>query len=234
MTVVDIQFNIDGDTADFVQKRPKAKQDLEQELGRKGKAYVGTWEQKRTSALGAVGEKLIRWHLTQLGCNVIESFDPFDRVKDFTYTLPSGPPHLLAEVKTQSPYYNKRAFTIRLNQLDKMKNVDNCFFVETPILKGMTHWTWRERNFIRQGHGAGSDKDASKFHSRVWSFTNDMKKNIEDIMVREDVTSHKENFATRSMYLIPIDKLVYEFVIDEPKHLVMLDQYSTEPLGLKL
>lgn len=231
-------MNIDLEANDeFIQKRPKAKQDLEQELGRKGKSYDGPWNQKRTSALGAIGEKLVRWHIGKLGCKVEESLDPFDRVKDFTYTLPSGPPLLLAEVKTQSPYYNKNAFTIRLNQLDKMKNVDTCFFVETPILKGMTHWTWQERNCIRQDvGGAGSNKDVSKFHSRVWSFTNRLsrKSNIEDIMIREDVKSHRENFETRSMYLIPIDKLVYEFVIDEPKHLVMLDQYSTDPLGLKL
>ena len=77
--------------------------------------------------LGRTGEKIIANMLIELGLNVQESIDHFDREKDF---LVDGKK---VEVKTEQPYVLMNCFSFRENQLRKCRSVDVLYFVSIPL-----------------------------------------------------------------------------------------------------
>lgn len=86
-------------------------------------------------ALGTAGEKIIGNDLTKAGHLVEHSIDKYDKEKDM---LASGKK---VEVKTQVPFINKAAFTIRPKQLNKCRSVDLLFFVSVPAPKHPFKWS---------------------------------------------------------------------------------------------
>jgi hypothetical protein len=91
--------------------------------------------------LGRTGEKIIANMLIELGLNVQESIDHFDREKDF---LVDGKK---VEVKTEQPYVLKNCFSFRENQLRKCTSVDVLYFVSIPPLFDLNYkwggWIFR-------------------------------------------------------------------------------------------
>lgn len=83
--------------------------------------------EQRKSKTGDLGERLVARYFRQLGFQVEESLDLFDRKKDMVidhkYTC---------EVKTQQLWHLQKAFTVRESQLKKCNEVDKLIFVETP------------------------------------------------------------------------------------------------------
>jgi hypothetical protein len=82
-------------------------------------------DEKKTR-LGKMGEICVgNWASTQ-GKVVIHSIDPYDSQKDLVID------GITVEVKTQTPYINEMAFSIRPNQLRKCRAVDELYFVALP------------------------------------------------------------------------------------------------------
>lgn len=86
------------------------------------------------SHLGRAGEVIFSNHMSKLGQPVEFSVDQYDSQKDLkigdkTY-----------EVKTQVPFVLEDAFTVKENQLKKLKNVDYTVFVSVPN-KERSHWS---------------------------------------------------------------------------------------------
>jgi hypothetical protein len=82
-------------------------------------------DEKKTR-LGKMGEICVgNWASTQ-GKVVIHSIDPYDSQKDLVIN------GITVEVKTQTPYINEMAFSIRPNQLRKCREVDELYFVALP------------------------------------------------------------------------------------------------------
>ena len=82
-------------------------------------------DEKKTR-LGKMGEICVgNWASTQ-GKVVIHSIDPYDSQKDLVID------GVTVEVKTQTPYINEMAFSIRPNQLYKCREVDELYFVALP------------------------------------------------------------------------------------------------------
>lgn len=87
--------------------------------------YNHTPEEKKTR-LGKMGEICVgNWASTQ-GKVVIHAIDPYDSQKDLVIDGAT------VEVKTQIPFINERAFSIRPNQLKKCREVDELYFVALP------------------------------------------------------------------------------------------------------
>ena len=82
-------------------------------------------DEKKTR-LGKMGEICVgNWASTQ-GKVVIHAIDPYDSQKDLVIDC------ITVEVKTQTPYINEMAFSIRPNQLRKCREVDELYFVALP------------------------------------------------------------------------------------------------------
>lgn len=82
-------------------------------------------DEKKTR-LGKMGEICVgNWASTQKKV-VIHAIDPYDSQKDL---IIDG---VTVEVKTQTPYINEMAFSIRPNQLRKCREVDELYFVALP------------------------------------------------------------------------------------------------------
>lgn len=200
------------------------------ELARKGKKIMQhnvrpQDEETRITALGAVGEKLVRWYLSSVqGLKIIEAFDPFDKEKDFEFENGEK-----AEIKTQSPYYNLHAFAVKSNQLLKMTNVDHIYFVETPRRKDIPSNQWRNDKRKEFVNGPIEYKNASDYESTVYVL-HKANKNINEFVTRKKVFD--KNGVSREMLLIPIDELEVAFTITQEKHVILLDRYSTNPIGL--
>jgi len=225
-------FNVDenkmADIENYVKQT--AFEQINLELARKGRQPMTrntapTDESTRIQALGAVGEKLVRWYLTTVDkIKIIEAFDPMDKEKDFSFENGET-----AEIKTQSPYYNLNAFAVRDNQLNKLRKVDHIYFVETPRRKEISSGRW---TFSVRGEFAGGDwlgKKAGDYESRVYILhkkDNDIRNIIEELKV------YAKDGSSRNMLLIPIKKLEVAFTITLDKHLILLDKYSTNPIGL--
>lgn len=88
----------------------------------------------KTSALGAIGEKIISNYLNRQGKNVQISVDPFDSKKDMSVDGKK------IEVKTQTAFILENAVTIQKSQLNKCRNVDMFFVVIAPAPKHQYRW----------------------------------------------------------------------------------------------
>jgi hypothetical protein len=82
-------------------------------------------DEKKTR-LGRMGEICVGNWASSEGKTVIHSIDPYDIHKDLMIN------YLTVEVKTQIPYINERAFSIRPNQLRKCREVNELYFVALP------------------------------------------------------------------------------------------------------
>lgn len=111
---------------------------------------------EKIERIGQVGEKIIRNYLSRLkGVRVEDSINVFDSEKDAvievevseveeddsdsatiraTYINEDGKTVVLKiiEIKTCTPYIDKKAVTIRKKQLTKCKSVDELYFVTVP------------------------------------------------------------------------------------------------------
>ena len=76
--------------------------------------------------LGRMGEICVGNWASLLGMSVLHSIDPYDRRKDL---IING---RRVEVKTQVPYILEHAFSIRENQINKCRSVDELYFVALP------------------------------------------------------------------------------------------------------
>lgn len=82
-------------------------------------------DEKKTR-LGKMGEICVgNWASTQ-GKVVIHAIDPYDSQKDLVID------GISVEVKTQTPYINEMAFSIRPNQIRKCREVGELYFVALP------------------------------------------------------------------------------------------------------
>jgi hypothetical protein len=82
-------------------------------------------DEKKTR-LGKMGEICVGNWASAQGKVVTHSIDPYDSQKDL---IIDG---VTVEVKTQTPYINEMAFSIRPNQLRKCREVDELYFVALP------------------------------------------------------------------------------------------------------
>ena len=219
---------VDWDTGPYVTQQ--AFDQINLELARKGKKIMQKNvrpqdEETRITALGAVGEKLVRWYLSSvLGFKIIEAFDSFDKEKDFEFENGET-----AEIKTQSPYYNLHAFAVKSKQLLKLTNVDHIYFVETPRRKDIPSQQWKHAKRNEFVNGPIEDKKASEYECKVYVL-HKVDKNINEFVTRKKVFD--KNGVSREMLLIPIDELEEAFTIAQEKHVILLDRYSTNPIGL--
>lgn len=84
---------------------------------------------------GRTGETIIANYYIEQGKKVLFSVDQHDDNKDLTiegYTV---------EVKTMVPFFSEDAFSFRVSQLDKCKNVDIVYFISVPA-DGKTHFSF--------------------------------------------------------------------------------------------
>jgi hypothetical protein len=94
----------------------------------------------KISRLGEIGEKIIRNMFSSQGLKVEDSLDVYDNKKDMTvyeeeydevsFTLIVNKKTI--EVKVNTPYVDKKAVTIRENQLKKCRGVDELYFITIP------------------------------------------------------------------------------------------------------
>ena len=87
---------------------------------------------KMIEKFGEIGEQFAADYFRSMDCNVIMSPDKYDMHKDMTVDGKT------VEVKTENPFYIKRAITISKeasNQLKKCLNVDRLIFVIVPLKK---------------------------------------------------------------------------------------------------
>lgn len=84
--------------------------------------------------LGEIGEKIVLAHLLNQGHKIERSPNKFDSEKDF---ILDG--NIKCEIKTQIPWIIRQSFAIRLNQINKLNNVDRIYFVAIPS-KTMPAW----------------------------------------------------------------------------------------------
>lgn len=84
---------------------------------------------------GKTGETIIANYYIERGKKVMFSFDQHDNEKDLTIE------GLSVEVKTMVPYFSEDAFSFRVSQLDKCKNVDIVYFVSVPA-DGKKHFSF--------------------------------------------------------------------------------------------
>ena len=82
-------------------------------------------EQKKVEC-GSIGEDLVADLFRRQGREVSLSENKYDSVKDM---LVDGK---TCEVKTQVPYFNKKMFTIKVNQYFKCMNADKLIWVQMP------------------------------------------------------------------------------------------------------
>jgi hypothetical protein len=90
-------------------------------------------------ALGDAGEDLVKDCFEQDGWTVVKSGDPYDASKDLVASHPVYGSATI-EVKTQVPWVNKNALTIKPDQLKKCSGVDYLVFVTIPPRKHSYHY----------------------------------------------------------------------------------------------
>jgi hypothetical protein len=90
----------------------------------------------KISELGLVGEKIVVNMLNKLHpeLRIVFSTNKYDNEKDMLVDDKK------VEVKTQSPFIMKNAFTFRPNQLKKCQSVDVLYIVSVP------HPTWKHHS----------------------------------------------------------------------------------------
>ena len=84
--------------------------------------------------LGRAGETIFANHMIREGYTVELSVDQYDSRKD----LKVG--NKTYEVKTQVPFVIEDAFTVKENQLRKLRTVDHTVFISVPN-KAKPHWS---------------------------------------------------------------------------------------------
>ena len=84
-------------------------------------------------ALGDIGEEIIMTELRSRGHVISKSIDPLDKEKDIVMDE-----SLKIEVKTQVPFFKKKAFTVRKNQLKKCLECSVLYIISAPAKYG-TH-----------------------------------------------------------------------------------------------
>jgi len=84
--------------------------------------------------LGRAGEVVFGNYMSKQGKIVEYSINQYDNRSDLKID------GLLYEVKTQVPFVIEDAFTVKENQLRKLKNADYTVFVSVP-LKENNHWS---------------------------------------------------------------------------------------------
>lgn len=92
-------------------------------------------DEEKRGYQGKTGETIIANYYIERGKKVLFSFDQHDETKDLTiegYSI---------EVKTMVPYFSEDAFSFRVSQLEKCKNVDIVYFVSVPA-DGRTHFSF--------------------------------------------------------------------------------------------
>lgn len=77
-------------------------------------------------SLGDLGELAIKAYYDLLGESYTRSDNPYDSVKDATNARGT------VEVKTQVPFINKDAFSIKENQFNKVMSATTVYFVSAP------------------------------------------------------------------------------------------------------
>lgn len=91
-------------------------------------------DEEKRGYQGKTGETIIANYYIERGKKVLFSFDQHDETKDLTiegYSI---------EVKTMVPYFSEDAFSFRVSQLEKCKNVDIVYFISVPA-DGRTHFS---------------------------------------------------------------------------------------------
>lgn len=82
---------------------------------------------KKISKQGKMGELIVKAFLEDKDQTVVMSENKFDPEKDM---ISDG---RTVEVKTQVPFYLEDAFTVQLDQEDKMNNVDLVYWLSVPF-----------------------------------------------------------------------------------------------------
>jgi len=202
---------------------------LNKELALKGHSPIVSNVQlsgkERNLALGMIGEKLVRWYLTEyFGKKINDSYNPMDRIQDFWFDDGTN-----VEVKTQTPFLNLESFTTRINQMNKMKNVSFVYFLETPRKTDVLKWDNNTRSRMVESTNP-DDKKASDYVSSIYMWQNTPEVKITDVMLHKKVFDNTG--AMRDMVVIPYNALTKTYDITLPKHLVLLDRFSISPIGL--
>lgn len=86
-------------------------------------------EDEKRDALGILGEKIVQNYFTAQGKLVFPSEKKYDAEKDMMIAGKT------AEVKTQCPFITKSVFTIRASQVNKVRSVQELYFVAIPHKK---------------------------------------------------------------------------------------------------
>jgi hypothetical protein len=145
---------------------------------------------------GKVGENIVANYYIERGKKVILSFDQHDEEKDLTIE------GFAVEVKTMVPYFSEDAFSFRISQLEKCKNVDIVYFVSVPA-EGRTHFSFGKVYRIR------SEKMKYSFYYKTYGERGKAK-----------------------MVLVPIKQEGMEEVFDlTEEQILKLQEYSTSSLN---
>jgi hypothetical protein len=139
--------------------------------------------------LGRTGEKIIANMLIELGLNVQESIDHFDREKDF---LVDGKK---VEVKTEQPYVLKNCFSFRENQLRKCRSVDVLYFVSIPPLY-QPDYKWGGWIFRAEPQNFSFSTYTTKFGTRMVSVPIDQPALIPVKKMREEEIQQLLKYAS--------------------------------------
>lgn len=94
------------------------------------------------SFLGRIGEVMFGNYMSAAGKCVLYSEDPFDSSKDLIIDSE------IYEVKTQVPYVSENAFTIKMDQVRKCKDVDHLVFLSVPC-DGRSHHSFGKVYMVR-------------------------------------------------------------------------------------
>lgn len=145
---------------------------------------------------GKTGETIIANYYIERGKKVLFSFDQHDEKKDLTIEGFS------IEVKTMVPYFSEDAFSFRVSQLDKCKNVDIVYFVSVPA-DGKTHFSFGKVYRIK------SDKMKYSFYYK-----------------------HFGERGKAKMVMVPIKQEAMQEVFDmTEEQIAKLQEYSTSSLN---
>lgn len=145
---------------------------------------------------GKTGETIIANYYIERGKKVMFSFDQHDNEKDLTIE------GLSVEVKTMVPYFSEDAFSFRVSQLDKCKNVDIVYFVSVPA-DGKKHFSFGKVYRIK------SDKMKYSFYYK-----------------------HFGERGKAKMVMVPIKQEAMQEVFDmTEEQIAKLQEYSTSSLN---
>ena len=182
-------------------------------------------EHIRVTALGCIGEMLVEYYtFKKTGLRLILA-PPFDPENDFVH-----PTFGKIEVKTQTPFYTQGAFSVRKDQYNKLEKVDLVYFVETPRPRNQGH-LWDHTT--RANATVLGNVNAADYEATIYTYSNNLNANITSITHKKTIWGNDRTKPPRDMILFPMNNLTPTFTIDDPSHLIMLDKYSTKPIGLK-